>query len=123
MLALSESAGCSAKGSAGGAGSGSAGGGGVERDEDAEEEAPKFGSLVVAVSPPDAEVRIVGGPLAAEGLLKTLRVEPTGTAERRYHRPMGDYRVRVTRDGYADADREISLTEHALRISIELARQ
>ncbi|MAF12276.1 hypothetical protein CMK11_17660, partial [Candidatus Poribacteria bacterium] len=95
-----------------------------EPDDDPQEAtAPKFGSLVVAVSPPDAEARIVGGPPAAESLLKTLRVEPAGSAERRYHLPMGNYRVHVTCDGYADADRKVSLTENALRISVELARQ
>ncbi len=88
-----------------------------------EDVTPKFASLTVAVSPPDAEVRIVGGPPAAESLLKTLRVEPTGTVERRYHLPIGTYRLRVVRDGYAPLEREVVLSADGLRTEATLVRQ
>jgi WD40 repeat protein len=87
---------------------------------DEEEPAPKFASLVVAVNPPDATVNVVGGPPAAESLLKTLRVEPTGTAERRYHLPLGTYRVRVGREGYAPIEREVDLTADGRRVEVRL---
>lgn len=87
-----------------------------------EDAAPRFSALVVTVSPPDAKVRIVGGPPAAESLLKTLRVEPTGTAVRRYHLPLGAYRVRVTRDGYATTERDVTLTGAPAAIDVTLTR-
>jgi hypothetical protein len=59
------------------------------------DEPPRFSALILTVSPPDAAVQIVGGPPAAESLLRTLRVDPTRTAERRYHLPR---RLRHPRD-------------------------
>ena len=90
---------------------------------DEEEPAAKFASLVVAVSPPDATVNLVGGPPAAESLLKTLRVEPTGTAERRYHLPLGTYRLRIGREGYASVERDVTLSADGLRTEVTLHRR
>jgi hypothetical protein len=86
----------------------------------AEELQTKFSSLVVTVTPPDAQVQIVGGPPAAESLLKTLRIDPVGTAQRRYHLPVGDYRVRITRDGYVTEERQILLSDPLHRIDVQL---
>jgi WD40 repeat protein len=88
-----------------------------------EEPAPKFAPLVVQVSPPDATVNVVGGPPAAESLLKTLRLEPTGTAERRYHLPLGTYRLRIRREGYTSVERDVVLSADGLRTEVTLDRR
>jgi WD40 repeat protein/Leucine-rich repeat (LRR) protein len=80
----------------------------------------KFGTLTVTVGPPDAQVRIIGGPPAAESLLKTLRVDPVGTADRRYHLPLGAYRVRVSRAGYNTMEHDVTLTAAPHRIEVTL---
>lgn len=87
------------------------------------DEPPRFSALILTVSPPDAAVQIVGGPPAAESLLRTLRVDPTRTAERRYHLPIGDYGIRVTRDGYAPVERQLTLSTARSEIRITLSRQ
>ncbi len=76
---------------------------------------------MVTVTPADAQVHIIGGPPAAESLLKTLRVEPAKMAQRRYHLPVGDYRLRIARDGHVTAEREVSLSAPLHRIAVRLA--
>jgi hypothetical protein len=73
------------------------------------DEEPKFGSLIVEVTPADAKVEIEWGPPAAETVLKTLKVERVTSSTRRFHLPLGMYRLRASRPGYRDLVREVEV--------------
>jgi hypothetical protein len=95
----------------------------VARPPEEEAPAPKFAPLIVDVSPPDAQIRIAGGPPAAESLVKTLRVEAVGSTKRRYHLPLGTYEVTVSRAGYTTETHTVEMSAAGQIMSVRLRRE
>ncbi len=83
----------------------------------------KFGSLVVHVTPADANVRIEWVNQTAKGFLRTLSVERIEPSKRRYHLPIGDYRIHATRQGYASTTRNVAIKDASQTLQIDMKRK
>jgi formylglycine-generating enzyme required for sulfatase activity len=86
-----------------------------------EDAAPEFGSLIVHVSPRNADVIVLGGPPPAQSLLKTLRVQEQ-TSERRFRLPQGQYQVRATLAGFHAKSKDVQLTAQGQAVELLLER-
>ncbi|MBT3267060.1 hypothetical protein HN371_07915 [Candidatus Poribacteria bacterium] len=84
------------------------------------EQEPKFGSLIIDVTPADAKVEIEWGPPSAQPVLKTLNVQPVASSTRRFHLPFGQYRFRASSDGYRAQTREIEIAPGSTTVRIVL---
>ena len=75
------------------------------------------------MTPADASVEIESVDQSAKGFRRTLSVERTETGMRRYHLPVGDYRIRVTRQGYAPIARDVAIADASQTLRVGLERE